>query len=77
MAACRALGMIDKLVTGPLWRSISKEGHIFYMNIEYQRLHYIFLSWASDASSFMKGDISIFGNNVEIHKDKIFDCLLR
>ena len=73
MAACRALGMIDKLVTGPLWRSISKEGHVLDMNIEYQKLHDLFLSWGSDASPFMKGDVSIFGNNVEIHKDKIFD----
>ena len=60
MAACRALGMIDKLVTGPLWRAISKEGHILDMNIEYQKLHDLFLLWGSD---------------VEIHKDKIFDYL--
>ena len=26
LADCRALGMIDKLVTGPIWRVIAKKG---------------------------------------------------
>ena len=33
LTACRALGMIDKFITGPLWRAISKDGHILDINV--------------------------------------------
>ena len=76
MAACRALGMIDKLVTGPLWRMIAKEGHILDMNTHYQRLFDCFTSWGNNASEFMTGNIYIFGEEVKLHNDdEIFKSL--
>ena len=76
MAACRALGLIDKLITGPLWRCIEKAGHIVDMNELYQSLSDCFLSWASDATEFMKGNVNVFDGRVDIHKDEVFDCLI-
>jgi E1A/CREB-binding protein len=32
LAGCRALGIIDKLLTGPLWRIIENEEHILDLN---------------------------------------------
>eukprot|EP00112_Aurelia_sp_Birch-Aquarium-sp1_P016909 Seg3872.1 transcript_id=Seg3872.1/GoldUCD/mRNA.D3Y31 product="hypothetical protein" protein_id=Seg3872.1/GoldUCD/D3Y31 len=75
LAACRAFGMVDKLITGPLWRIIAKEGHVLDMNVEYQKLKDCYKSWAVDASEFMKGDAVIFGDKVNINKDEIFECL--
>eukprot|EP00112_Aurelia_sp_Birch-Aquarium-sp1_P013961 Seg299.3 transcript_id=Seg299.3/GoldUCD/mRNA.D3Y31 product="hypothetical protein" protein_id=Seg299.3/GoldUCD/D3Y31 len=76
MAACRALGLIDKLITGPLWRCIEKAGHIIEMNELYQSLSDCFLSWASDATEFMKGNVQVFDGKVDVHKDDIFDYLI-
>ena len=76
MAACRALGLIDKLITGSLWRCIEKAGHIVDMNELYQSLSDCFPSWASDATEFMKGNVKVFDGRVDIHKDEVFDCLI-
>ena len=75
MAACRALGMIDKLITGPLWRCIADEGHILDMSSQYQRLYDCFLLWSADASQFINGEVNIFGNEVKVHKDEVFEYL--
>ena len=75
LTACRALGMIDKLITGPVWRAISKDGHILDMNVFYQRLYDKFMLWGSDASEFMTGDVKLFGDDILISKDCVFDYL--
>ena len=53
---CRALGLIEKLVSGPLWKIISKEKQILNMSAHYQDLLSFFEVCADDASAFMKGD---------------------
>ena len=53
---CPALGLIEKLVSGPLWTIISKEKHILNMSAHYQDLLSFFEICADDASAFMKGD---------------------
>jgi hypothetical protein len=32
LAGCRALGIIDKLMTGPLWKQIENAKHILDLN---------------------------------------------
>jgi hypothetical protein len=32
IAGCRALGIVDKLLTGPLWRQIESTKHILDLN---------------------------------------------
>ncbi|XP_071501590.1 uncharacterized protein [Diadema antillarum] len=60
LAAARALGLIDKLVTAPLWRVINESSHIAEMNQQYADLHTCFIRWADDASQFMRGDDVLF-----------------
>ena len=35
--ACQALGLIDKLVTGPLWRTMVMEKEVLDMSLHYQK----------------------------------------
>ena len=57
-AGCKALGLLAKLVTGPLWRAMIKEkGAITPC---YQHMLGCFEKWANDCSSFIKGDDSLF-----------------
>ena len=37
--ACQALGLIDKLVSGPLWRMMVKEKEVLSMSTHYQGLY--------------------------------------
>ena len=53
---CWALVLIEKLVSGPLWKIISKEKQILNMSVHYQDLLSFFEVCADDASAFTKGD---------------------
>jgi len=51
LAGCKALGLINKVVTGPLWRVIeSKDVSILDMNTHYRRLLDCLNEWSVDAS---------------------------
>ena len=43
LCGCRALGLINKLATGPLWRLLESGIHILDMNKHYQKMSSIFL----------------------------------
>ena len=69
VAGCRALGLISKLVTGPLWRVLeSNTVHVLEMSAKYQHLQHSFEMWGEDASAVLKGEVELF-NNCEIIKD--------
>ena len=53
---CWTLVLIEKLVSGPLWKIISKEKQILNMSAHYQDSLSFFEVCADDASAFMKGD---------------------
>jgi hypothetical protein len=38
-AGARALGLVSKLVTGPLWRELEKDGHVSEMSAKFAELH--------------------------------------
>ena len=76
MVGCRALRVIEKLVTGPLWRIIEKESHILDMNKHYQNLLSKFETWAEDAGIFLAGTNSPFEGDFII-KDDVYDCLMQ
>ena len=73
LAACRALGMTDKLATGTLWRVVAKEGHIIDMNSYYQNLQ-LSTSWAMDAFDFMHGIVDVFKKLIFIKTKSIIVC---
>ena len=50
IAGCKALGIIDKIVTGPLWRHlVHSGGTILEMSSTYSKMHALFEEWGQDA----------------------------
>ena len=73
LAEARALGIVDKLITGPLWRLIEKSESILQLNP-----HLFHLKWESsrlckDASTILNGETIYQENVVEHHRDEVFD----
>ena len=48
---CRVLGLMEKLVTGPLWRIMVKEKCVLNMSTHYHKLLTCFEKWADDSPS--------------------------
>ena len=66
LCGCRALGLINKFVTGI---------HILDLNKHHQKMCSLFFDLYVDASEFMLGNV-IFFENIEISKDDIYNSLL-
>ena len=75
MASFRALGIINKLVTGPVYQKIEEEGHIFELNQILLELKVLFERCAKDASALMDGEVLL--SSVQICKDDICEELFR
>ena len=77
LAGCRALGLINKFITGPLWRVLAKEDVSFIdMSIRYQRLLECFEEWAQDSTPVLTGKAVVF-EDVEIKKDVCYEKLIK
>jgi hypothetical protein len=72
-AGCKALGLIEILVTGPLWRTLIKKKDILNMNKKFQDMLDCFIRWGDDASLFLSCDEALFHDLV--CKDKIYYSL--
>ena len=66
-----ASGMIDKRVTGPLWRLLERNKHVSCMNEKYERMLEYFSSWSEDASDVVKGGVCTF-EGVEVKRDWVY-----
>ena len=76
VAGCRALGLISKIITEPLWKILEdKSVHILDMSQNYQQLLSCFESCAENALSFMKGEVVVF-DGVSTVKDRFFEKLV-
>ena len=77
IAGCRALGLIDKIVTGPLWRKIvSKSMCVLSMGATYCEIKEKFDLWSRDASSLIDGS-AICVADIDIHKDIVWEALVQ
>ena len=76
VACAIALGLIDNIVTGPLWIVLESKGHISGLNERYARLVECFERWSTDASGCLTGEEVLF-EDVEVKKDEVFDCLVK
>ena len=56
----KALGLIHKCITGPLWRKIEQEKYVLNMTPHYQKMLQCFEKWANDASLFLTVEESLF-----------------
>lgn len=77
IAGCKALGLIDKLVTGPLWRTLEDSSiSILKMSDKYAEMERKFIAWSVDSSMLLIGDESLFGDTL-VHRDEVLLQLLQ
>ena len=70
----RALGLIEKQITGPLWRTMEKVKCVLNKSKHYQDLLFYFEKWTDDCSSFLINN-ETFCDWSFISEDKCFDSL--
>ena len=79
IAGCRALGLVNKFLTGPLWRLLVKVKNVLTLNKYYQRIEEISIQISEDATEFLKGNVTFFNDFEDglMTKDHIYDCLMQ
>ena len=60
LCGCRALGLINKFVTGPLWRLLESGIHILDMSKHYLKMSSLFFDLSVDAKEFMLDNVIFF-----------------
>ena len=75
VCGCRALGLINKFVTGSLRRLLEFGIHILGLNKHYQKMSSLSFDLSADASEFMLDNV-IFFENMEILKGNVYNSLL-
>ena len=73
VVGCRALGIVSKCITGPLWRLLESTKTMSELGKVYQKMHRCLLRWSADASDLLAGN-SLEG---EADRDCIFNDLLQ
>ena len=77
IAGCKALGLIDKLVTGPLWRILEDSTiSIVKMSDKYAEMEQKFIAWSVDSSMLLTGDENLYGDAL-VHRDEVLHQLLQ
>ena len=76
LAGCKALGLINKLLTGPLWRVLESKMSILDMNEVYTSMRDQFKVWSEDASSFLEGQTALFDDTTIKHGEILDDLLM-
>ena len=77
IAACGALALIDKVVTGPLWRKLEESTtSILKISSAYSQMKVKFDSWAMDSSEFLTGS-SLCIADIPIHQDNVWSTLIQ
>ena len=74
VAGCKALGLIDKHITGPLWRILESNIHILDLPQYYNKL-LLFVQQCKDTSGFMTGECIPFPDK-PITKDAVWSALV-
>ena len=67
LAGCKALGLINELLTGPLWHVLESTMSILDMNEVYTSMRDQFKVWSEDASSFFEGMTALFDDTTIKH----------
>lgn len=61
LAGCKALGLVNKIITGPLWRVLeSSDVSILEMNKYFQTLLTCLDSWSKDTSEIVAGTAVLY-----------------
>ena len=73
IAGFRALGIFNKLISGPVYKKVKEKNHIFSLNPMWNELQVVLDRCSKDASEMFSGTTLL--GNVELSKDPIFDAL--
>ena len=74
-AGCRALGLIDKVVTGPLWRKLKDPSiSVLKMRHVYSEMKNKFDSWNNDANEFINGEAKLDSTD-DVHVNEVWTAL--
>jgi hypothetical protein len=76
LAGARALGIIDKLITGPLWRILEKATSVLDVNDHLLQLKLSCERFGKDASLLLEAE-PVFVGDVALHKDELYDALFK
>ena len=74
-AGARALGIIDKLITGPFRRLIEKKGSILDLTPFLTQMKTKLEVWGIDASPLLRGEPMFSEQDAELHRDVIWEKL--
>lgn len=78
VAGAKALGLISRHITGPLWSLLeNKSIHILEMNENYLQLVNFVLDPSQSIEAVMTGDPLVFGNRTIVKRDAIYDSLIQ
>ena len=76
IAGCRALGLIDKVVTGPLWRKLSESSiSVLEMSSVYTEMKVMFDSWSGDSHALIEGRATLKEAS-DVHMDEVWKALI-
>lgn len=76
IAGCRALGLIDKVITGPLWRKLTESSiSVLHMSDVYCEMKCKFDVWKKDATRLTKGE-EFLDSAGKVHKDEVWKALV-
>jgi E1A/CREB-binding protein len=76
ISGCRALGLIDKAVTGPLWRKLEESNvSVLDMGTYYTEMKTKFDSWSTDSRALAEGTACL-SDDIPIHKDDVWNVLV-
>jgi len=76
LAGCKALGLINKIITGLLWRVLESDSvSILDMNNRFQKLKLCLDQWTCDAMTVLCGEAILFDDFPPV-KDAIFNSLI-
>ncbi|XP_077869048.1 uncharacterized protein LOC144360010 [Saccoglossus kowalevskii] len=75
IAELRALGIIDKVVTGPYWRITEKVEGILGMNKHLLQMKMMLERWSKDAAPVLDGELMFSEDDAEVHRDHLYEKL--
>ena len=75
LAQIRALGIIDKIITGPFWRLVEGTASILDLNAPLNEMLGKLKLWAVNAKSLLEGEPLFDVTKVELHKDELYEEL--
>ena len=75
LSGCRALGLINKIVTTPLWKVLESNVHVNTMTQRYITMLEKFEEWAQDSTPLLNGTAVLF-DDVLIERDDVFNSLV-